>query len=333
MALAKQDNSILNHVAALQQPFFPDSGPSRGGSVVTDSQWMNDWMQAWRSFPGTGNAHPWTAAFDHFTKSTQAAYQQQFSDALTKITDQSRAFFELGETLVRNDAEGWQQSVFTYLDELAERAEDPHKAAQALAGVAPLDYWRQFAGHEAGPGTEHSFLGQVEKLLQMPGLGYTREHQESVQELSRRWLTYEKAYGEYAAYGAETGRRSIERLRERLREEFEQGGGPASIRELYDTWVECSEEVYAERARTEEYMALHGRMVNALMQYRQQAAKLTDQWAEAANLPTREEVDALHRKLKDARQELRAIKTSLARQAENTGKKAGKKAGKKSRKW
>lgn len=289
---------------------------------MTDSRWMDEWMRAWQSFPRTGSASPWTAAFDHFTKTTQAAYQQQFSDALTKITDQSRAFFDLGETLVGNDGEGWQQSVFKYLDELADRAGDPNQAAQALAGASPLDYWRQFAGHDANPSREqHSLLSQVEQLLRMPGLGYTREHQESVQELSQCWLNYEKAYGEYAAYGAETGRRSVERLRERLRGEFDQGGGPASIRELYDTWVECSEEVYAERARTKEYMNLHGQMVNALMRYKQQAAKLMDQWAEATNLPTREEVDALHRKLKDTQQELRAIRTSVSQQG---ARKAGK---------
>lgn len=280
-------------------------------------------MRAWQSFPATGSASPWTAAFDYFTKTTQpSAYQQQFSGALTKIADQSRAFFDLGETLVRNDGEGWQQSVFKYLDELADRAGDPHQRAQALAGGSPLDSWRQFAGHDAKPSREqHSFLSKVEELLQMPGVGYTREHQESVQELSQRWLNYENAYGEYAAYGAETGRRSVDRLRERLRVEFDQGGGPASIRELYDTWVECSEEAYAERAGTEEYVKLHGRMVNALMQYKQQWTKLMDQWAEAANLPTREEVDALHRKLKDTQQELRAIRASVSQQS---ARKAGK---------
>ncbi|MGA8259173.1 MAG: class III poly(R)-hydroxyalkanoic acid synthase subunit PhaE, partial [Arenicellales bacterium] len=148
--------------------------------------------------------------------------------------------------------------------------------------------------------------------LRMPGVGYTREHQESFQELSRLWLAYEQAYGEYAAYSAETTRRSLNRLRENLIESFEQGEGPSTIRDLYDNWVSCSEDTYAERVATEEYRHLNARMINALMAYRSQAAKIMDQWAEAANLPTRDEVDALHRKLKETRQELSALKSRLA---------------------
>lgn len=280
---------------------------------MTDSKWLDEWTRAWRSFPDAAGANPWTTAFEHFTKSNQTAYQQQFAEALTKITDQSRAFLGLGETLAREQGEDWRESVFQYLDTLAGHLQDPRVASQALLGASPLDYWGKFAGHDPnGTGDGQSWIAQLDKLLQMPGVGYMREHQESLQELSRLWLAYERAYAEYAAYCTETARRSLDRLRERLAEEFERGEGPATIRALYDTWVACSEETYGERAATEEYRHLHGRMVNTLMAYRRQAASIMDQWAEAANLPTRREVDALHRKLKDTRQELSALKSRLA---------------------
>jgi class III poly(R)-hydroxyalkanoic acid synthase PhaE subunit len=291
---------------------------------MTDAKWLDEWTRAWQSFPGAAGANPWTTAFDHFTKSNQTAYRQQFAEALTKISDQSRAFLDLGETLVRERGEDWQESVFQYLDTLAGHLEDPQAAGQALMGASTLDYWQKFAGHDPHPsGEAQSWLAQMDKLLQMPGVGYTREHQESLQELSRLWLAYERAYGEYAAYCGETARRSLKRLRERLADEFQQGPGPATIRALYDTWVACSEETYAERAATEEYMRLHGTMVNALMAYRRQAAKIMDQWAEAVNLPTRQEVDILHRKLKETRQELNALKSRLAT-GSDTVNKAGK---------
>lgn len=276
---------------------------------MTDSRWMDEWMRAWQSFPGGSQTNPWSAALDYFTKANRDAYQQPFADALNKITEQSRAFFDLGQTVARSGGDDWQQAVFEYLDELSSQAQDPETAAKALAGVSPLDYWKQVAGHDAAD--HQSFTARIDKLLQMPGVGYTREHQEAVQELSRRWLHHEKAYGEYAAYCAETARRAVERLRERFQDEFARGKGPATIRGLYDAWVACNEEVYAERAATDEYLKLHGRMVNTLMSYRQQAGRLVDQWAGKANLPTREEVDALHRKLKDTRQEMRALQARL----------------------
>lgn len=279
---------------------------------MTSSQWIDEWMRAWRSFPEAGESNPWTAMLDHFTKSQHAIYQQPFAEALNRITEQSRAFFDMGQGLASNDGGDWQQSVLTYLDEVAGRLRDPQAAAPAFAGASPLEYWRQLAGHDGrSPGDQQSFLSRAEKLLQMPGMGYTREHQESLQELGRLWLAYEQAHGDYTAYCAGTAARCVDRLRDRLKAEFDQGGGPQSVRGLYDSWVACNEEVYAERVATEEYMKLHGQMVNALMAYRKHAGELMDQWAEAANMPTRREVDALHRRLKDVRQELRGLKARL----------------------
>lgn len=297
---------------------------------MTDSPWMDEWMRAWRAFPETVDGNPWTAMLEHFAKSHPAACNQWFADPLRKITEQSRAFFDLGQTLASNEGRGWQDSVFRYLDDVAERLRDPESAARTIGGMPPLDYWGRLAGHgKQPPPDQASLMSQLEALLRMPGLGYTRERQEFFQELSRLWLRYERAYGEYAAYCAETARRSVERLRERLTGEFANGGGPTSIRALYDTWAACSEEVYAERVATDDYMRLHGRMVNALMAYRGHASRLLDEWAKAADMPTREEVDALHRKLEDMRRELRELKTAPGTSA--PGKKKRKKKSKKKR--
>lgn len=285
---------------------------------MTDSRWLDEWLRAWQSFQdGAGDlssnlsSNPWVAALDQFTESRQAASRQPFAATMDKLTEQSRAFFELGQQIAGHEGD-WRQSVFKYLDTLAEQTADPAAAVRAFAGGSPLAYWRRFAGHDdSASGDRPLFLAEVEKTLRTPGLGYTREHQESAQELSRRWLAYEKAYGEYAAYCAETGRRAVERLRGRLEEAFEADRGPDSVRALYDAWVACSEEVHAERAGTREYARLHGRMVNTLMAYKQQAGRIVDEWADAMGLPTRQEVDALHRKLKDTRQELRAVRARL----------------------
>ncbi|MGA8262772.1 MAG: poly(R)-hydroxyalkanoic acid synthase subunit PhaE, partial [Arenicellales bacterium] len=188
---------------------------------MTDSQWTDQWLRAWTSFPGDARTDPWTAAFDHFTKSNEGAYQRQFSEALTKITEQSRAFFDLGQALVGHQGADWQQAVVEYLDALSGRLQEVQheyqaqylSSAESLLGSSTLDLWRRFAGHETAAGQAgagrpdgDSFLAQIDKLLRMPGVGYTREHQESFQELSRLWLAYEQAYGEYAAYSAETTR-------------------------------------------------------------------------------------------------------------------------------
>lgn len=285
---------------------------------MNSSQWMDEWMRAWQSLSSAGEAQPWSAAFDHFTRAHQAAFQQPVADAFARMSEQSRAFLELGQTMARHADQGWQQSVFTYLDELSDRLQDPQAATAGFGGASPLDYWRRFAGHDAqAPSDPKAFTSQLDQLLRMPGLGPTREHEEAVQTLSRLWLAYQAAYNEYAAYCTETARRSVARLRERLTEAFNEGAGPDSLRGLFDAWVACSEEVYAERTASDEYVRLHGRLVNTFMAYRQQAGRLLDQWAQAADLPSRQELDALHRKLKETRQALRALEARAG-----SGKKA-----------
>jgi len=277
---------------------------------MTDSAWVNEWMRAWRSLAGAQHTGPWTSALDEFARSGQTDFQKPFAEAVDKLTAQSRAFFDLGQRLAENGGADWQQSVLEYLNEQSEAFADPQSVGGALDGASPLHYWHRFAGHDADLSRDRqSFMEQLDRLLRMPGLGYAREHDGDARELSRRWIAYEEAYGEYAAYCAETNRRAVERLREQLIEEFEQGRGPSSLRELYDAWVACSEDVYAERAGSDEYMLLHGRMVNALMAYKCQASMLIDRWAEALNMPTRAELDALHRQLKDVRRELQTLKS------------------------
>lgn len=251
---------------------------------------------------------------DHFAQAGRAGISPPFAEVLDKLIAQSRAFLELGQQLADNDGVDWQESVSHYLDKLASGLRDPVTAA-AQTGMPALDYWHRFAGHGDGDaGESRSFLDQLDQLLRTPGLGYTREQQETIQELSRRWIAYEEAHGEYLAYCAETIRIAVLRLRGCLTEQFKAGQGPGSVRELYDAWVSCCEEVHGERAASEEYMKRYGRMVNALMAYRQHISRVVDQLAEAVNLPNRAEVDAVHRKIKDLQQEVRELKARLDRE-------------------
>lgn len=279
---------------------------------MTDSRWLDEWLRTWQSLPGAAQANPWTAALDQLAQSGNTGLPQPLAEVFDKLAAQSRVFFQLGHQLADHDTDDWQQSVLDYLDEVATCLRDPDSTA-AQTGMPPLDYWRRLAGHGDGEAGDHqSFMAQLERMLQTPGLGCTREQQEAAQELSRRWLVYQQAHGEYLAYCAETIRIAVQRLRGRFTAQFKAGEGPGSLRELYVAWLACCEEVHGERAAGEEYTRRHGRMINALMAYRQQTSQLVDQLAEAVNLPTRTEVDVLHRKVKDLQQEVRELKARPA---------------------
>jgi hypothetical protein len=67
--------------------------------------------------------------------------------------------------------------------------------------------------------------------------------------------------------------------------------------------VDVCEEVYARFAMSEDYTRLYGEVVNALMAFKKQANLIVDDTVEAFNLPTRKEVDSLHKRMHDLRRE------------------------------
>jgi poly[(R)-3-hydroxyalkanoate] polymerase subunit PhaE len=73
---------------------------------------------------------------------------------------------------------------------------------------------------------------------------------------------------------------------------------------LYETWVECAEEAYAETVRGEDFSRLQAQLTNTamalLLAQRAQAEALARAWG----LPTREETDALQRQIRELRQRL-----------------------------
>jgi class III poly(R)-hydroxyalkanoic acid synthase PhaE subunit len=80
-------------------------------------------------------------------------------------------------------------------------------------------------------------------------------------------------------------------------------------RELYDLWVECGEQVYAQVAHSEPFCRLQAELGNAAMRLRAQQQRVIEQWLKHLDLPTRSELNTLHRTVSALRQELQALRT------------------------
>lgn len=88
----------------------------------------------------------------------------------------------------------------------------------------------------------------------------------------------------------------------------------SGIRDIYNLWVQHAESVHAERAMSAEYQHIFGRWMNTAMQLRQQLEALLQQQAELFNLPSRVELDEIHRQQLELRRENRKLKRQLSRQ-------------------
>jgi len=102
-----------------------------------------------------------------------------------------------------------------------------------------------------------------------------------------------------------------------------------SVMRLYELWIECAERAYADTVRKDEFCRLQADLANTatalLLQQRQQAETL----ARAFGMPTRTEVDALHRRLRELQSELRTQRSRSQPEPPKTTRKRPSRSGRK----
>ena len=215
----------------------------------------------------------------------------------------------------------WQAGLEQVFDSLKESFDHPDTTqAPQLFWQMPLSNWERAASSLSGlPGewfSTHAGVfdpkAKLDQFLSTPGLGYTRESQAEQQELARLLVNYQKAYNKYAAFFVEVNKQSLDLLRQRLVNLTQVEQKPiTTVRELYDLWIECSEEAYTQKVLTEEYSEIHGEMINALMALKHQTGQMMDDWAGTLNMPTRQEMDTIHQRFQSSRRNNAALRQEV----------------------
>jgi hypothetical protein len=142
--------------------------------------------------------------------------------------------------------------------------------------------------------------------LQVPAFGYAREHQEHYQKMALAFVDFQEALKKYNALIMQSSQRSFEILELKLAERSEPGRQIDSVRALYDLWVDAAEEAYAEVALSAEFRAVYGDVVNSQMRVRSQLQQEVERIGVDLGMPTRTELNSVHKRLHDLRRELRA---------------------------
>lgn len=141
--------------------------------------------------------------------------------------------------------------------------------------------------------------------LKAPAFGYAREHQEHYQKMAVAFVEFQQASKRYNALIMKASQRSFEILESKLAERSEPGRQIDSVRALYDLWVDAAEEAYAEVALSEEFRKVYGDVVNAQMRVRAQMQQEVERIGVDLGMPTRTELNSVHKRLHELRRELR----------------------------
>ncbi len=141
--------------------------------------------------------------------------------------------------------------------------------------------------------------------LRAPAFGVGREHQEHYQKTALAFVEYSQALQNYNALMLKASQRGFELFEGKLAERSEPGRAIDSLRALYDLWVDAAEEAYAEIALSDEFAKVYGELANAQMRVRAQIQAEVERVGTDLGMPTRSELNSVHKRLHDLRRELR----------------------------
>lgn len=151
----------------------------------------------------------------------------------------------------------------------------------------------------------------LRELLSTPQVGPMREHLERWQQAMLAQLDYQEASRTFSAQLGDIAKLTLARFSERVAARAEPGKQIASMRELFDEWIEAGEAVWAERANDDAFVAALGQYTNAQMRVRAAQADQINRMAQSLGLPTRSEVDSDHRRIAQLERDLRRVQREL----------------------
>lgn len=337
--------------------------------LETQKQYMDAWKSFTRFLPQGDSgmkmeSNPWVDAMDAWWKSVSGNVPATSEPFMNKMLEQGKVFYMLSEHFmsllqqldgINKASEDWQELINDQFNELKNffDGSDRKDSLNGMLGawqLLPLDtLHRTFSSASVMPG---DFLEEfkpqdlqevTDKFLSMPGVGYTRESQEQAQEGVRLWVDYQKATQNYNNLLTRVGIEAVERMRKRILEMAETGEEIHTLRQIYDIWVDCNEEAYANLAHSDEFSELYGEVTNALMGIKRYSRNVVDEMLAALNMPTRKGINTMqqrqqelrrdfkvaNRKIETLEEELSALKHKMDGDSAGAGRGAGRKAGKK----
>lgn len=170
------------------------------------------------------------------------------------------------------------------------------------------DAWSDAAGMQRAASTHFTEL-----LAKAPAIGPLREHAETWRAVAAAQADCQKLEQELRVVMMGVQNDALDLLQKRVRERNEGAQPIKDFRELHRLWVDCGEQVFAKVAHSDAYCKLQADLGNAMTRLRAQHQKVIEHALKQFDLPTRSELNTVHRQLRDQKAQLREHKELLTR--------------------
>ncbi|MEP6483440.1 MAG: class III poly(R)-hydroxyalkanoic acid synthase subunit PhaE [Rudaea sp.] len=287
--------------------------------------WMNDWQQlqsqywnAWSdatrgSIQPPPASTPWQEGIEQWSKMFGGSSKQ--SDMAERLMSSAKNYVAVMQSMLSAAAGKMPQgfAVPNWSDALRNGFNMP-----GMDAAFQNNPFAKIFGEMKGPNLQNlgnlsqsfaPFLNQMKQeglsWLHAPAFGFAREHQEQSQKMALALVEFQDAIGKYNGLMLKSSQRSFEIFESKIGQHEEPGRQIDSMRALYDLWIDAAEEAYAEIALSDEFRKVYGDVVNSQMRVRQHIQQQVEKMGSDLGMPTRSELNGVHKKLHELRRELR----------------------------
>ncbi|MCP5470688.1 MAG: hypothetical protein H7A18_01220 [Sinobacteraceae bacterium] len=282
-----------------------------------------DWFAMFAPyFPGASGdlAKRYFGFYDPYLASSRALWEQ-LSQAMAHAEPSARAqaFVDGMQALQQPFTRFWQQSTAPF----------GMSATPGIGADDLLQSWSKLWGAHPGSTDWLQSLAKASggNAAELPALGLTRERQESLQRIQSLSQQLLQTQAQLAQIWSGIIGDALKALGERVGRKLAAGETIDSSRTLYDLWVESAEEAYARTAFNPTYAKAQAELANTMAKLRIEQRVAIESVAKIYDLPTREELNTVHRRLRDLKAELRRVNAKLdATQRASAGASTSRKA-------
>ncbi len=159
--------------------------------------------------------------------------------------------------------------------------------------------------------TFNAYQQTVGQFLDSPPLGYFREYDERIRQLAKAYGDYQQVSNEYHMLVAEAWLIAMTKFQEALDERSRTGDPITSLQELADAWFAIADPAFSEIFVEERFIRGQGKLLSATMELRLKQREIVEVISRSLDIPTRTEVDQVHKTIYNQRKELKALKKLL----------------------
>jgi class III poly(R)-hydroxyalkanoic acid synthase PhaE subunit len=154
-------------------------------------------------------------------------------------------------------------------------------------------------------------------LMRTPLLGPTREFNGKLLSGFEAWTNLYKSSIDYQLVLGDIQVKSFEALMKELITKAEKGEKIDDWKQFQALWSQVADDVFEQAFCEEHNLKIRGEFLNNLNKYRIQQQELMEVYLNLMNLPSRKEIDEVHRTIYELKKEVKSLRKQLAKYEEN----------------